>query len=49
MFSQTTEYALRVMVYLASLAGQRPTIAQISAATRTHAAYLAKSSPTSSA
>jgi Rrf2 family transcriptional regulator, nitric oxide-sensitive transcriptional repressor len=42
MFSQTTEYALRVMVYLGSLAGQTPTIAQISAATRTPPAYLAK-------
>ena len=29
MFSQTTEYALRVMVYLASLDGRTPTIAQI--------------------
>ena len=42
MLSQTTEYALRVMVYLASLGGQTATIAQISAATRTPAAYLAK-------
>jgi Rrf2 family protein len=42
MFSQTTEYALRVMVYLASLEGRSPTIAQISAATRTPAGYLAK-------
>ena len=33
MFSQTTEYALRVMVYLASLEGRSPTIAQIAAAT----------------
>ena len=42
MFSQTTEYALRVMVYLASLAGQSATISQVSSATRTPAAYLAK-------
>jgi Rrf2 family protein len=42
MFSQTTEYALRVMVYLASLSGRTPTIAQISSATRTPPAYLAK-------
>jgi Rrf2 family protein len=42
MFSQTTEYALRVMVYLASLHGRTPTIAQIAAATRTPAGYLAK-------
>ena len=42
MISQTTEYALRVMVYLASVAGQTPTNAQISSATRTPAAYLAK-------
>ena len=44
MLSQTTEYALRVMVYLASVggAGQMPTIAQISSATRTPPAYLAK-------
>jgi Rrf2 family transcriptional regulator, nitric oxide-sensitive transcriptional repressor len=42
MFSQTTEYALRVMVYLASLDGRTPTIAQIAAATRTPAGYLAK-------
>jgi Rrf2 family protein len=42
MFSQTTEYALRVMVYLASLGEHTPTIAQISSATRTPPAYLAK-------
>jgi hypothetical protein len=41
-FSQTTEYALRIVVYLASL-GERPaTIAQIAAATRVPAGYLAK-------
>jgi Rrf2 family protein len=42
MFSQTTDYALRVMVYLASLHGATPTISQIAAATRTPAGYLAK-------
>jgi Rrf2 family protein len=42
MFSQTTEYALRVMVYLASLEGRTPTIAQIASATKTPPAYLAK-------
>src|SRR5688500_12800791 len=42
MFSQTSEYALRVVVYLASLGGTPATIAQIAAATRTPAGYLAK-------
>ena len=42
MLSQTTEYALRVVVYLASLGGAPATIAQIAAATRTPAGYLAK-------
>lgn len=42
MFSQTTEYALRVMVYLASLGDMTATIVQISSATRTPPAYLAK-------
>ena len=42
MLSQTTEYALRIMVYLASLDGLTPTIPQIAAATRTPAGYLAK-------
>lgn len=42
MFSQTTEYALRLMVYLASLSGRSPTIAQIASATQTPAGYLAK-------
>ncbi len=44
MFSQTMEYALRVMVHLASLprdAGA-PTIAQIAVATQTPKGYLAK-------
>ena len=41
-FSQTTEYALRIVVYLASI-GERPaTIAQIALATRVPAGYLAK-------
>jgi Rrf2 family transcriptional regulator, nitric oxide-sensitive transcriptional repressor len=42
MLSQTTEYALRVMVYLASLNGKPATIAQIAAATQTPEGYLAK-------
>jgi Rrf2 family protein len=41
-FSQTSEYALRVVVYLASLGGRPATIAQIAAATRIPAGYLAK-------
>lgn len=42
MFSQTTEYALRIVVYLASLGDRPATIAQIAAATRVPAGYLAK-------
>lgn len=42
MFSQTMEYALRVMVYLASAGDQPATIAQIARATRVPAGYLAK-------
>jgi Rrf2 family transcriptional regulator, nitric oxide-sensitive transcriptional repressor len=42
MFSQTSEYALRVVVYLASLDGKPATIPRIAAATRTPEGYLAK-------
>ena len=42
MFSQTSEYALRVVVYLASLGGAPATNAQTAAATRIPAGYLAK-------
>jgi Rrf2 family nitric oxide-sensitive transcriptional repressor len=42
MFSQTSEYALRVIVYLASLDGKQATIPQIADATRTPEGYLAK-------
>ena len=42
MLSQTTEYALRVVVYLASLHGKKATIAQLSQATHTPEGYLAK-------
>lgn len=42
MFSQTTEYALRVAVYLAAMDGKPATIAQIAAATKTPEGYLAK-------
>lgn len=42
MFSQTSEYALRVVVYLASLRGEPATIPQIAAATRAPEGYLAK-------
>ena len=42
MFSQTSEYALRVIVYLASLDGKPATIPRIAAATRTPEGYLAK-------
>lgn len=42
MFSQTSEYALRIIVYLASLNGKQATIAQIAEATRTPEGYLAK-------
>jgi Rrf2 family protein len=40
--SQTTEYALRIVVYLASLGGAAATTAQIASATRTPPGYLAK-------
>lgn len=42
MISQTAEYALRLIVYLASLEGKPATIAQIASATRTPAGYLPK-------
>lgn len=42
MLSQTTEYALRIMVYLASRKGAPATIPQIAAATQTPVGYLAK-------
>jgi len=42
MFSQTSEYALRVIVYLASLDPKQATIPQIAEATRTPEGYLAK-------
>lgn len=42
MISQTTEYALRIIVYLASLGGEAATTAQIASATRTPPGYLAK-------
>ena len=42
MFSQTAEYALRVVVYLASLNARPATLAQIAAATRIPPGYLAK-------
>jgi len=42
MFSQTTEYALRVIVHLATLEGKPATIQQISSATKVPAGYLAK-------
>jgi Rrf2 family nitric oxide-sensitive transcriptional repressor len=42
MFSQTSEYALRVIVYLASLDGKQATIPQIASATRAPEGYLAK-------
>lgn len=42
MFSQTSEYALRVIVYLASLDNKPATIRQIADATRTPEGYLAK-------
>jgi Rrf2 family nitric oxide-sensitive transcriptional repressor len=42
MFSQTTEYALRVVVYLASLDGRPATTPQIATATRTPEGYTAK-------
>jgi Rrf2 family protein len=42
MFSQTSEYALRVVVYLASQGGQPRTTSQIAAATRVPEGYLSK-------
>src|SRR5689334_10525151 len=42
MFSQTVEYALRVVVYLASLGGQPATTKQIAGSTRVPEGYLAK-------
>jgi Rrf2 family protein len=42
MFSQTTEYALRVVVYLASIDGLAATTGQIAEATRAPVGYLAK-------
>ncbi len=42
MISQTAEYALRIIVYLASLEGKAATIAQIASATKTPQSYLSK-------
>jgi Rrf2 family protein len=42
MFSQTAEYALRIVVYLASLKGQPATIRQIAGVTKVPEGYLAK-------
>jgi Rrf2 family protein len=42
MFSQTAEYALRAVVYLASKGGVAQTAQQIAAATRVQAGYLSK-------
>jgi Rrf2 family protein len=42
MFSQTAEYALRAVVYLASQAGAAQTTQQIAEATRVPAGYLSK-------
>ena len=42
MFSQTAEYALRAVVYLASQGGAAQTTQQIAEATRVPAGYLAK-------
>jgi Rrf2 family protein len=42
MFSQTAEYALRAVVYLASQAGAAQTTQQIAAATKAPSGYLAK-------
>ncbi len=42
MLSQTVEYALRAVVHLASLNGERRTVPQIAQATDTPAGYLAK-------
>lgn len=42
MISQTAEYALRIIVYLASLEGEAATTAQIASATKTPQGYLSK-------
>src|SRR5262249_38761793 len=42
MFSRTTEYALRAVVYLAAQSGEARTIGQIAEATRLQADYLSK-------
>ena len=42
MFSQTAEYALRVVAYLATLKGEPATTRQVAAATRVPEGYLAK-------
>lgn len=42
MFSQTTEYALRIVVFMASIDGKPATTAQIAKATATPRQYLAK-------
>ena len=42
MFSQTTEYALRAVVYLAAQAGEGRTLQQIADATRVRPDYLSK-------
>lgn len=42
MFSETAEYALRAVVYLASKGGAPGTVQQIAEATRLRAGYLAK-------
>src|SRR2546421_8299201 len=42
MFSRTTEYAMRAVVYLAAQGSEARTIGQIAEATRLHADYLSK-------
>ena len=42
MFSETAEYALRVVVFLGTLRGEAATTSQIAAATRVPEGYLAK-------
>jgi Rrf2 family protein len=42
LFSQTAEYALRAVVYLAAQGGEARTAQQVAAATRVRAAYMAK-------
>jgi Rrf2 family protein len=42
MFSQTAEYALRIIVFLGTLRGQSATTKQLAAATRVPEGYLAK-------